>query len=119
MVFPGGSDGKESVCSVGDQGLIPGLGRSPQRGHGNPFQDFCLKNPMDKEAWWATVHRVAQSWTRLKQLSMARHIVDLQAFLVAQWFKKIRLPMQEAQVRFLGQEDPLEKEMATHFSILA
>ena len=50
---------------------------------------------------------------------MARHIVDLQAFLVAQWFKKIRLPMQEAQVRFLGQEDPLKKEMATHFSILA
>ena len=50
---------------------------------------------------------------------MARHIVDLQAFLVAQWFKKIRLPMQEAQVRFLGQEDPLDEGMATHSSILA
>ena len=51
---------------------------------------------------------------------MAGHIVDLQVFLMAQWFKKkIRLPMQEAQVRFLGQEDNLEKEMATHFHILA
>ena len=51
---------------------------------------------------------------------MAGHIVDLQVFLMAQWFKKkIRLPMQEAQVRFLGQEDLLEKEMATHSSILA
>ena len=43
-----------------DVGLIPGLGRSPGREHGNPLQDSCLENPMDREAWWATVHRVAQ-----------------------------------------------------------
>ena len=46
-----------------DVGSIPGSGRSPGRGNGNPLQYFCLENPMDKGAWWATVHRVAQSWT--------------------------------------------------------
>ena len=57
---------KNPPVNAGDVGSIPGLGRSPGGGHGNPFQYFCLENPMDKEAWWATVHRVAQSWTRLK-----------------------------------------------------
>ena len=57
---------KNPPVNAGDAGSIPGLGRSPGGGHGNPFQYFCLENPMDKEAWWATVHRVAQSWTRLK-----------------------------------------------------
>ena len=61
--------GKESACSagdIGDMGSIPGLGRSPGDGHGNPLQYSCLENPMDREAWWATVHRVTKSWTRLK-----------------------------------------------------
>ena len=61
MGFPGGSDGKESVRSVGDVGLIPGLGRSPGGGHGNPLQYACLENPMDRGAWQATVHGFAQS----------------------------------------------------------
>ena len=59
---------KESACKAGDTGdvgLIPGSGRSPGGGNGNPFQYSCLKNPMDKEAWWATVHRVAKSQTQL------------------------------------------------------
>ena len=43
--FPGGSDGKESACNAGDLGLIPGLGRSPGGGHGNPLQHSCLENP--------------------------------------------------------------------------
>ena len=47
--FPGGSEGKESACNVGDLGLIPGLGRSPGGGHGNPLQYSCLENPMDQE----------------------------------------------------------------------
>ena len=51
---------------VRDTGSIPGSGRSPGGGHGNPLQYSCLENPMDREAWWATVHRVTQSWTRLK-----------------------------------------------------
>ena len=54
--FPDGSDGKESACNVGDQGLIPGLGRSPGVGNGNPLQYSCLENPMDRGAWWAAVH---------------------------------------------------------------
>ena len=63
--FPGGSDSKESPCNVGDPGLIPGSGRSRGEGNGNPFQYSCLENPKDRGAWWATVHRVAQSQTRL------------------------------------------------------
>ena len=59
----GSSDGKDSACSAGDLGLIPGLGRSPGGGHGNPLQYSCLENPMDRGAWWATVHGVTQSDT--------------------------------------------------------
>ena len=61
--FPGGSDGEESACNVGDLGLIPGSGRSPGGGHGNPLQYSCLENLMDRGAWWATVHGVAESQT--------------------------------------------------------
>ena len=55
---------------VRDTGLIPGLGRCPGGGHGNPLWYSCLENPMDRGAQWATVHRAAKSWTRLKQLSV-------------------------------------------------
>ena len=48
------------------------LGRSPEEGHGNPLQCSCLENPMDKGAWWATVHGVAESWTRLSDLAHTR-----------------------------------------------
>ena len=49
--FPGGSEGKASACNAGDLGLIPGSGRSPGEGNGNPLQYSCLENPMDREAW--------------------------------------------------------------------
>ena len=65
MGFPGVSDGKESSHNVGDLGLIPGLGRPPGGGHGNPFQYSCLENSMDRGAWRATVHEVAKSQTKL------------------------------------------------------
>ena len=65
MGFPGGSDGKESACNSGDAGSIPGSGRSPGEGNGNPLQCSCLENPMDRRDWWATVHGVAKSWTGL------------------------------------------------------
>ena len=48
------------------EGLIPGLGRTPGGGHGNPLQYSCLENPMDRGAWWATVHGVTKSQTQLK-----------------------------------------------------
>ena len=60
-----GSDSKESACNAGDSGLIPGVGRSPGEGNGNPLQYSCLENSMDREAWWATVHGATDSWTQL------------------------------------------------------
>ena len=64
MGLPGDSDGKESDCSEGDLGSVPGLGRSPGKGNGNPLQDSCLENSMDRGAWWATVG-VEKSRTQL------------------------------------------------------
>ena len=80
--FPNGSDGKESTCNVGDLGSIPGLGRSPGGGHGNPLQNSCLENPHGQESGrlqsvglqkaghnWATKHSTsARIWTTLKLL---------------------------------------------------
>ena len=77
---------KNPPANAGDAGSIPGSGRSPVEGYGNPRQYSCLENSMDGGAWRAIVRAVSMSQT---------------------------------QVRFLGWEDPLEKEMATHSSILA
>ena len=63
--FPGSSDNKESACNAGDLGSTPGLGRSPEGGHGNPLRYSCLENPMDRGAWRTAVHRVTKSWTQL------------------------------------------------------
>ena len=60
-----GSDSKESACNAGDLGSVPGSGRSPGEGKGNPLQDSCLGSPMDRGAWWATVHGIAKSWMQL------------------------------------------------------
>ena len=87
--FPGGSDGKESACSAGDPSSIPGLGRSPGEGKGNPLQYFRPENPMEGGAWQTTVHGVAKSQTRLSDLTFTFHF------------------------------HALEKEMATHSSVLA
>ena len=67
--FPGGSEVKASACNVGDPGSIPGLGRSPGEGNGNPLQYSCLENPMDRGAWQATVHGVSKSWTQLSDFT--------------------------------------------------
>ena len=63
--FPDGSDGKESACNMGDPGSIPGWGKSPKEGNGNPPQYSCLENSIDRGVWQATVHGVAKSWTQL------------------------------------------------------
>ena len=68
MGFPGGSEVKTSACNVGDLSLIPGLGRSLGGGNGNLLQYSCLENPMDGGAWWATVHEIAKSRTRLSDI---------------------------------------------------
>ena len=72
--FPGGSDGKASACNAGDPGSIPGSGTFPGEGNGNPLQHSSLENPMDGGAWWATVHGVAKSQTRLSDFT-SLHII--------------------------------------------
>ena len=89
MGFPGDSDGKESACNIGDLGSVPGSGRSPGEGNGTPLQYSCLENPMDGGAWWAAVHGVAKTQTRLSDFTST------------------------------FQFHALEKEMATHSSVLA
>ena len=69
MGFPGGAEVKASACNAGDPGSIPGSGRSPGEGNGNPLQYFCLENPMFGGAWSATVHRVTKSRTRLSNFT--------------------------------------------------
>ena len=63
--FPGGSDGKESACNAGDRGSMPGLGRSPGEGNGNPLQYSCLENPMDRRVQPVIVHGFAKTETGL------------------------------------------------------
>ena len=77
--FPGGSDGKESARSAEDLASIPGSGRSPGGGDGDPLQYSCLENPMDRGAWQATVHGVEKSPKQLKWRSM--HAVPMVAVL--------------------------------------
>ena len=74
MGFPGGSDGKASARNGGDLGSSSGSGRSPGEGNGNPLQYFCLESPMDGRAWWATVHGVTKSQTRLSNLMYTKFI---------------------------------------------
>ena len=66
-----------SAGDLRDVGLIPGLGRFPGEGNGNPLQYSCLGNPLDRGAWWATVHSITKSWTQLNRLSMHSCIVEL------------------------------------------
>ena len=67
--FPDGTGSKETACSAGDRHSKSGLGRSPGELNGNPLQYSCLKNPMGRGAWWATVHGVAKSRTRVSDFT--------------------------------------------------
>ena len=92
MGSPGGSGGKNPPAmqeTLRDPGSIPGSGRCPGGEHGNPLQCSCLENPMDRGAWQAAVHGVLRSWTRLSDFTFTFHF------------------------------HALEKEMATHSSVLA
>ena len=108
----GGSDGKASPCNVGDLGSIPGSGRSPGEGNGNPLQYSCLENSMDGGAWWAAVHGVTKSRTLLSNFTSLHGLVrglprDSMVNIHLQW------------VQLLVWDDTLEQEMATCSSILA
>ena len=77
--FPGGSDDKVSARNVGDPGSIPGSGRSPGEGNGNPLQYSYLENSMDGGAWWAIVHGVAKSRTRLSDFTSLHFFRSIKA----------------------------------------
>ena len=90
-VLPGGSVGKESAWNEGDPGSIPGSERSPGEGNSNPLQYSCLENSMDRGAWWAIVHGVTKSRTRLSDwhlvwcfwgLSLLHHVAVLHFHIV-------------------------------------
>ena len=86
--------GKESACSAGnagDVGLIPGSGKSPGGGTGNPLQYSCLENPLDREVWWATVHRTSQRRTRLSSWAYAHTRVLMYAFRASQLRRRIQV----------------------------
>ena len=88
--FPGGSESKESACNAGDWGSIPGLGRSPGEGTVYPLQYSCLENPMDRGAWWAIVHGVAE-WDTTEQPTLSLH------FLSHSWGKQFLGPESSRQ----------------------
>ena len=78
--FPGGTMVKNlpgSAGATGDMSSIPGSGRSPGGGHGHPLLDSCLENPMDRGAWWATVHGVAQSGIQLSTHALNSQLMDI------------------------------------------
>ena len=87
--FPGGSEVKASACNGGEVGSIPGLGRSPGEGNGNPLQYSCLENPMDGGAWWATVHGVAKSRTRLSDFTFTFTFKAEKRLATKRWMKGV------------------------------
>ena len=117
--FPGGTVVKNPPADAGDtrdMHSIPGSGRCPGEGNGNPLQYSCLGNPLDRGAWWAILHGAAKSRTRLRNYT--RTFVCYWASRVA---RKVKNPPAtwKTRVQSLGWEDPLEEGMATHSSILA
>ena len=104
--FPGGSEVKVSARNAGNLGSIPGLGRSPGEGNGNPLQYSCLENPMDGGDWWATVHGVAKSRTRLRRLhfhfSIWQHGPEWSGWATSAAGKPIRRFGVSLSIRWLG-----------------
>ena len=89
--FQCGSASKESACNVGDLGSIPELGRSPAEGNGNPLQYYCLENPMDRGACYATIHGVTKSWTSLNVFTYNDTYGTYTQWSITQPLKRIHL----------------------------
>ena len=73
--FPGDSESKESACNAGDSGSIPGSGRSPGEGNGNPLYHSCLENFMDRGTWQAIVHKIPKTQTRLTNTHITHNVL--------------------------------------------
>ena len=84
--FPGGLHGKESAYQAGELGLIPGSGRCPGEGNGNPLQYSCLENPMDRKSWWATVHGVAKRHDQVTNTLIFHYSIQQRA--LADWLRR-------------------------------
>ena len=89
--FPSGSEVKASARNAGDPGSIPGSGRSPGEGNGNPLQYSCLENPMDRRAWLARVHGVAKSRTRLSNFMTMTIAVTRGLLKILQQSEKLQM----------------------------
>ena len=104
---------KNPPANVGDiraLGSIPGLGRFPGEGNGNPLQYSCLENPMDRRAWRAAVHRVAKSWTRLKWLSTHTHTTPRIKGDMESIFLLLHLTFMTACVSYSGLKNSLFRQ---------
>ena len=89
--FPGSSDGKESDSNAEDLGSVPGLGRSPRKGNGNPLPYSCLENPTEEPARLHTVHGIAKSRTQLSNFHSFTHwLISVRASHVAQWYTEMQ-----------------------------
>ena len=114
-VCPDGSEVKASACNVGDLGSIPGSGRSPGEGKGNPLQYSCLENPTDGGAWWATVHRVVKSQTRLSDFTFTFRkwwTLTGPGHMVRTWAQRLMysMPGDQGEDILCGQQFCSEKE---------
>ena len=83
--FPGGSDSKASAYNAGDLGSVPGSGRSPAEGNDNLLQYSRLENPVGGGAWWAAVHRVAESWAQPRDITF-----EFVKYII---FKMLKMPI--------------------------
>ena len=110
MGFPGSSDGKETACNAGDLGLIPGSGRVPGEGNGNPLQYSYLENPKDRGAWQATVHGVTKSqtqlsdWTEWLKQEMARVNIHILRISKLKWTGMGEFNSDDYYIYYCGQE---------------
>ena len=91
VVFLGGLAVKNSPANAGDMGSIPGLGRSPGEENDNPLQFSCLGNPMNRGAWWATVHGVMKSWAWLSYSANTHAWMDLKSISCISVFSDLQL----------------------------